>query len=188
MTDAELIQKLTAGGRAKEAAADALFRQYLGLIKHGQKKHQLTETEAFDAYSDTLLAVIRQVSGGEFEGKSKLSTYLHTIFYRRCVDQVRKKATNPIMVSETPETADTRPNAEAHAITLGEMQRLRKYMSKLSDNCREILMLRYYWGYEDMEEIADKMGFKNANTAGSLRHRCMKKLMDIIQQHPSKAD
>ncbi|MFK7972415.1 MAG: RNA polymerase sigma factor [Bacteroidia bacterium] len=180
MTEAELIQHLKAGGRKKEVAADAIFQQYDGLIKHAQKKHKLNEEEAFDAYSDTIIAIVKQVSAGEFEEKSKLSTYLQTIFFRRCVDQVRKKSTNPVMEPEPPDSKDLSPNAEARTITREEVLRLKRFMEQLSGNCKELLMLRYYWGYEDMGEIAEKIGIKNANTAGSLRHRCMKKLMDII--------
>ena len=74
MTEAECIQNLMAGGQQREAAADALFRQYQGLIKHALKKHKLTSEEAFDAYSDTIIAVVQQVGAGDFNGKSKLST------------------------------------------------------------------------------------------------------------------
>ena len=182
MTEAECILELQAGGRRREAGADAIFRQYKGLIKHALKKHKLSEEEAFDAYSDTVLAIVKQVSAGDFKGESKLSTYLNTIFFRRCVDQVRKKATNPVMRDEMPEMEDYSPNAEAVSITTEAMEQLKTYMMGLSDNCRQVLMLRYYWGYEDMEEIAEKIGVKNANTAGSLRHRCMKQLMGIIEK------
>ena len=186
MTEAESILELQAGGRRREAAADAIFHQYKGLINHGLRKHKLTEEEAFDAYSDTVIAIVRQVAAGEFKGNSKLSTYLQTIFFRRCVDQVRKKATNPIIGDEVPDIEDDRPNAEAVSITQEAMGQLKTYMLALSDNCRQVLMLRYYWGYEDMGEIAEKIGVKNANTAGSLRHRCMKQLMGIIEKSKTR--
>lgn len=182
MTEADCILDLKAGSHKREAAADALFRQYQGLIKHALKKHKLTEDEAFDAYSDTILAVVKQVGAGDFNEKSKLSTYLQTIFFRRCVDQVRKKSTNPVMLTEIPDMKDGSRNAEEQAVNHDELKALKAYMQSLSENCRKILMLRYYWGYEDMDEIAKKLGLKNANTAGSLRHRCMKQLMTIIQK------
>lgn len=183
MTDEEIIAGIRSGGRAAERCVDHLFRTHQGLVKHGMNKYGLGEDAAIDAFSDAVLGLRRQILGDKFRGDSKLSTYLFTIFSRRCVDQTRKKATHGLTtVSEYPEISDGEPGIERKLFTQEAFQRLLGMMEQLGEVCREILMYRYYWGYEDMAEIAALVGVKNANTAGSLRHRCMKQLMKIVGQ------
>ena len=181
MTEEEIIQGIKTGGRPQERSMQELFQAHKGLVGHGMGKYGLSEDAAIDAFSDSILALRRAVLNDKFRGDSKLSTFLYTIFSRRCVDQLRKKATHGVTpVSEYPDVPDLEPGIERKLFTQEAFERLMGFMQKLGENCRQVLMYRYYWGYEDMSEIAELIGVKNANTAGSLRHRCMKQLMKII--------
>jgi RNA polymerase sigma factor (sigma-70 family) len=183
MTDPQCIEWIKEGGKRREKAANHLFAQYKGLIVYGTQKHKINRDEAFDAYSDAILALVRHVANGDFKGESKLSTYLNGIFFRKCVDQIRKKTTHWEDDTVLNNLEDESPNPAHLLETASEMKKLKGLMGRLSNNCQRILMLRYYWGYDNMEEIAEKLGLKNANTAGSLRHRCMKQLMHIVNEN-----
>lgn len=183
MTDAEIIEGILAGGRGQERCLQHLFQAHKGLVGHGMSKYGLEEEAALDAFSDTLLAVRKSILGGKFRGESKLTTFMFTIFSRRCVDQTRKKTTHGMTnVSEIPDMPDQEPGIEQKLFTQEAFDRLMGYMQQLGEVCQKILMYRYYWGYEDMAEIATLAGVKNANTAGSLRHRCLKQLMKKINE------
>ena len=51
-----------------------IFKEYTNLIWKGKQKYNLTEDEAKDAYTDAILAVIRQVRKRSFLIVSKLYT------------------------------------------------------------------------------------------------------------------
>ncbi len=182
MTDKELITHIQSGGRAGEKAVQGLFDRHKGMVAKARFEHKLTEEEALDAFTDAVLALRKQVIEGAFHGESKVSTYLYAIFYRKCVDQLRKKATYlPESGATSPEATDSHLQPDQSLQVKEEFARLMAFMEQLGEQCRSILMYRYYYGYEDMEEIARLTGAKNANTAGSLRYRCMQQLMKIIQ-------
>ena len=186
MKDNDIISGIKQGGSQAEAVINYLFDKNRGLVGSAIKKHQLTEEEALDAYSDAILGLRKQILADKFRGESKLSTYLYTIFQRRCVDSIRKKATHRIHTApEYPDVADDGQNMERDMITQEMFDKLMGYMNKLGEACRKVLMYRYYWGYEDMGKIAELAGIKNANTAGSLRYRCMKQLMKMIKDLPN---
>ncbi|MEO0468945.1 MAG: sigma-70 family RNA polymerase sigma factor [Bacteroidota bacterium] len=181
MNDAELIEGIQAGGSRQESCLNLLFDKHRGLVGTGITKYRLSEEDAIDAFSDAILALRKQIMEGKFRGDSKVSTYLYTIFSRRCVDRVRKAATNKVLTSpEYPDVGDPDPGIEKQLITQEAFEHLMGFMDQLGEVCRNILMYRYYYGYDDMAEIARLVGAKNANTAGSLRHRCMKQLLKII--------
>ena len=183
MTDAAIIEAIQAGGAKQEACLNYLFDQNKGLVGSAISRHQISEEEALDAYTDAIIAFRRQVTQGKFRGESKISTYFYTIYFRKCVDLIRRRATNKMNpVDEVPDMEDESMNTEADLITREAFDRLMNFMDQLGEVCRQILMYRYYYGYEDMEEIAKLVDVKNANTAGSLRYRCMKQLMKIIDK------
>lgn len=182
MTDGEIIQSIRRGGVGQEQSLHLLFSRHQTWVKAAVSKHKLTEDEALDAFSDAILALRKQVLLNKFRGESKLSTYLHSIFSRRCIDSLRKKSTNKVIASEyLPEMADSVPGVEQTLITGERFAELLSYIEQLGEPCKQILMDRYFWGYEDMAEIAKRAGVKNANTAGSLRYRCMEKLMKLLK-------
>ncbi|MCI4669010.1 MAG: sigma-70 family RNA polymerase sigma factor [Bacteroidia bacterium] len=181
MQDEVFIKQLIAGGGKAEKAIQTFFKLHKGMIGKAIKQHQLSEEECLDAYTDAIISLRRQVIEGVFRGESKISTYFYTIFYRRCVDLIRKKSTQKERLTEEyPDLADDKPIASDRMQIQEAFEGLMQYMEQLSQQCKDILMYRYYWGYEDMAEIASKLGIKNANTAGSLRYRCMQRLMNLL--------
>ena len=58
------------------------------------RKHRLSEEEAFDAYSDSVLVAIGSISNETFKAESSLKSYLYKIFHNKCVDLFRKNSTN----------------------------------------------------------------------------------------------
>lgn len=181
MTDGEIIQSIRHGGSGQEQSLHLLFSRHQVWVKVAISKHKLSEDEALDAFSDAILALRKQVLLDKFRGESKLSTYLHSIFSRRCIDCIRKKSTNKVIASEyLPDMPDSVPGVEQTIITGERFTHLLHYIEQLGEPCKQILMDRYFWGYEDMAEIAKRAGVKNANTAGSLRYRCMEKLMKLL--------
>ncbi|MEL6673862.1 MAG: sigma-70 family RNA polymerase sigma factor [Bacteroidota bacterium] len=187
MKDGQIIQSIQAGGQQQEQALHFLFDRYQGWIKGAMRKHRLGEEEALDAFSDAILALRKQVVGQKFRGESKLSTYLHTIFQRRCIDLIRKKATHQetVGLDQLAEVSEKSLSVEESLIVGERFDTLMAVMDQLGNPCKQILVDRYFWGYDDMAEIARRAGVKNANTAGSLRYRCMEKLMKLLNRTQS---
>src|ERR1700761_7429700 len=88
--DREIIGLLRQKGLDRKKGEESLFSEYAYFIRDGMRKHRLSEDEAFDAYSDSVLAVIENISNGTFLGNSSLKSYLYKIFHNKCVDLFRK--------------------------------------------------------------------------------------------------
>lgn len=73
------------------------------------RKHRLSEEEAFDAYSDSVLVAIGSISNETFKAESSLKSYLYKIFHNKCVDLFRKNSTNKNSVNRAQSSAPARP-------------------------------------------------------------------------------
>ena len=62
-----------------------------------------------------------------------------------------------------------------------------KCMDQLGDTCRKVLMY-YYFDELSMQEIADKMGFANTDTAKTKKYKCKQKLDELVKTQYSEQD
>ncbi len=175
------IEKLLKDGAQRRRGEEELFNSYAYFIAEGTRKYVISEDDAFDAYSDTILSAIPKIIDGSFEGRSSLKTWLYQIFHNKCVDLLRKKTTNKNSVHQTVSISDMflqlSDNARSvvqQIIDKTDMDVLREKMKALGENCLQLL-LNWADGYSD-KEIAAQMKYKTADVVKTSRLRCMEKL------------
>jgi RNA polymerase sigma-70 factor (ECF subfamily) len=180
-SDREIIGQFCQGGIERRRSEEQLFNRFAYFIREGMRKHALSEDEAFDAYSDTILAAIENIKNSGFEGRSSLKTYLSRIFNNKCVDLFRKKTTNKNSVNRSEtiserlmSLSDMAKSALQKLIDKTDRTQLRERLNDLEERCRQLLL---YWSdnYND-KEIAALLNYKTADVVKTSRLRCLEKL------------
>ena len=181
LRDPEIIDNLKQIGTNRRKAEDQLFNHFVYFIQQGMRKYSLSEDDAFEVYSDTILSAIDTIVSGTFEGRSSLKTYLFRIFNNKCVDQIRKLTTNKNKIhrsSASPDLlshlSDSAKSIIQQLVDRSDLDLLRAKMKELGENCREMLAL-FADGYSD-KEIAATMNYKTAEVVKTSRLRCLEKL------------
>lgn len=184
--DEQIITHLREGGAARQKAEDHLFNRFSYYIQEGMRKHSLTEDEAFDAYSDTILLAIRSITEGSFRGESGLNTYLHSIFRHKCVDNFRKRSSNKQKVHQTIAITDLlhglpdKDKTVVEALMLKyDWELLRERLNQLGEKCTKLLLLTND-GYST-QEVQEALGFKSADVVKTSRLRCLDKLKQLYK-------
>jgi RNA polymerase sigma factor (sigma-70 family) len=60
-------------------------------------------------------------------------------------------------------------------------------IEQLGETCKKVLMY-YYFEEMSMQDIADKLGFANTDTAKTKKYKCKKKLDELIKTQYSERD
>jgi RNA polymerase sigma-70 factor (ECF subfamily) len=185
MHDAEIINGLTNNYKHRSYFEKELYVQYEYFIKQGSSKYKLTYEDSFSAYSDAVLAAIQTIINNKFDSNYSLKAYLSQIFRNKCVDLIRKITNTkqkihkspvaPELLSHLPETAK---NVISMLIDKEKIAHVSHYLDTIGKKCKEILLLSVD-GYTDMQ-IADKLGYHNADVTKSTRLRCREKLNKLI--------
>lgn len=185
-SDREIIEQLRQSGIDRIKSEEQLFNRYVYFIREGINKHSLSEDDAFDAYSDTILSGIEKISNGSFEGRSSLKTYLYQIFHNKCVDLLRKRTTNKYSVHRTESVTDKLMHVSDSAksivqqlIDKSDWDLLKRKLNELEEKCRQLLMM---WAdnYAD-KEIATVLAYKTADVVKTSRLRCLEKLRQLYK-------
>ena len=186
-SDTTIIENLTAGSAQKRGQEKLLYEQYFYFVNEGCRKYHLTHEDSFSAYSDALLSALINITSGRFDGRSSIKTYLFQIFSNKCIDLVRKNATNKQQVFKTmevPELMNQLPDAARTAVDkmISQEQKMavKENLNKIGDRCRSLLLL-FEEGFTD-KEIAGQLQYNNAAVVKTTRLRCLDKLKEKIKE------
>ena len=179
--DEEIISSLLHGNLPGRKAETEFFSRFAYFIQEGMKKYKLSEDEAFDAYSDSVLAVISSILKGRFLGNSSLKTYTFQIFQNKCVDIIRKKATIKNSVNKTAlisdfflSLSDATKSVLQQLSDKADFEALDQKIKLLGEKCRELLLF-FANGYSD-KEIAISLEYKTSDVVKTSRLRCLERL------------
>jgi len=184
--DRDIIHSLLQDGIDRKKGEEQLFSQYAYFVEQAMHKYSFPEDEAFDIYADTIIAAIARITNHSFEGRSSLKTWLFQIFHHKCVDLIRKKATNKSSVHRAQSISDIfLQMADSAKTVIQEMMektdkgQLMQKLDEIGENCRRILM-QWAEGYSD-KEIATSMDYKTADVVKTSRLRCLEKLRQLYK-------
>jgi len=184
--DRDIIHNLLQDGIDRKKGEEQLFSQYAYFIEQAMHKYSFPEDDAFNIYADTIIAAITRITNGSFEGRSSLKTWLFQIFHHKCVDLIRKNATNKSSVHRAQSISDIfLQMADSAKTVIQEMMEktdkthLKQKLDEIGENCRRILM-QWAEGYSD-KEISASMEYKTADVVKTSRLRCLEKLRQLYK-------
>ncbi|MBK7937097.1 MAG: sigma-70 family RNA polymerase sigma factor [Lewinellaceae bacterium] len=183
--DDYLIAEIQAGGGRQEKAIKRLYEQYFHLARTSRKKYRtLEEDDLVTAYNSAVIALRRQLLTGVFRGESSLATYLTRIFSNKCIDLLRQKSGSRVESIElVPEKAGD-DDILQHLVQSDQIKNAMHHLQLLGEVCKQILLDSEYWGYSS-EEIAERIGFSNANSVNSKKYSCLQKLRQMMTNSSS---
>lgn len=169
MTDKELIRKVQSGHKE---ALNMIIEKYYDEIYRFCFYLTGYETDSYDIAQEVFLKFIRYVDSYQFKN---LKGYLLIIARNLCCDFFRRKK-DTVCIEEAAETGkeDTRIDGVEDRILLKEA------LLKLSEEQREVIILRIYEEFKFME-ISKMLGC-NLSTVKSRYHLGIKKLKKIMEQ------
>lgn len=176
MTDQEIFEKICQGD---EKALEVLYKKYYRMMTKLVISNSGTEEEAKDIYQEALVVFWQKAVSGNLVLTSKISTYVYSIcqnLWRKELDR-KKRLSN----EEKDGVEYTNYDAKERARIIQEC------INDLGDTCRNVLMYYYFDGLS-MQDIADKLGFANTNTAKTKKYKCKKKLDDLVKSRYSEKD
>ena len=182
--EADLIARVKAGDAA---ACERLVRTYGGKMLSVARRFLKSDEDAHDAIQDAFISAFRFI--GNFEGQSKLSTWLHRIVVTTCLMRIRAERRHVSIESLLPtydETGHRTRHVEPwdagaldHAMTAELRAQVRACIDQLPPRYREVVLLR------DIEELDTDETAKLLNcTPGNVKtrlHRARQALRTLLE-------
>lgn len=179
--------------KGDNVAVEAVFkRYYASFLGWLQKTYRCSREQALDVYCRTILVFREKAWEGAFDGYKEvtLKTLLFSIGKNVYREELRKEQRHLAVHRYTEEPEEASPNdfidfsSEDFGNFFGELSdektlRVKKALEEVGEGCKKILMMRIVYGCS-MDEIAEEMHFKNADSAKTQKNKCLKKLKDLL--------
>ncbi len=145
------------------------------------KDHDLAE----DIFQDTFVKVINTLRAGKYNEEGKFLPWVMRIAHNLVIDYFRKDKRTPII--NTPEGFDIfevlpfyEENIEDKMLKMNSHSELRKLITKLPDEQREVLIMRHYADLS-FKEIADITDVSINTALGRMRYALnnLRKMMQV---------
>lgn len=176
MKDSEILERIKTGD---EAALDFLYKKNYRMMVKMIIKNNGSEEEAKDVYQEALIVLWQKVLTSDFVLTSKISTYLYSICQNLWRKELERKSRLSNEESDKGEIFDIDKKERIEIIN--------QCIRDLGDTCRNILTY-YYFDKLSMNDIAEKMGFANSDTAKTKKYKCKKELDKKIKSLYTASD
>ncbi|MGH2758612.1 MAG: RNA polymerase sigma factor [Actinomycetota bacterium] len=154
-----------------------LYRDLAPAVTGYLRAHGAREPE--DLTSEVFVAVVRGL--GDFKGdEAGFRSWVFVIAHRRLLDERRRNFRHPVDLVPTYVVDTPVEGADVEALARVSVEQIRALFSRLTDDQRDVLLLRIVAGLT-VEEIAEAVG-KRAGAVKALQRRGLAALARIISK------
>lgn len=137
---------------------ETLYNRYVGKVYNRCLSITKDSEKAQDFTHDIFIRMFARLD--RFEERSTFSTWLYSISYNYCIDQIR--VAKRLETTTLPDTLDYQSPAGDEAERMEyDMRQLAQAMSTIAPQEAQLLRLKYQEGL-DVQQIADKLQLKNS--------------------------
>lgn len=176
MRDSQVLKRIRSGD---ETALDYVYKKNYKMMTRMVIKQYGTEDEAKDIYQEAILIFWQKARRDDFVLTSKISTFLYSI----CQNLWRKELERKSKLSK-----EIKDGIEINDFDRQErIEIINQCINSMGETCRKVLMY-YYFDNMSMQDIADKLGFANSDTAKTKKYKCKKELDKLIKSKYKATD
>jgi len=171
--------ELLADSRTQQKAFSLLVNQYSKPLYWKIRSFVLSHDDADDVLQNTFMKAWKNI--GDFQGKSKLSTWLYRIAINESLDFIRHQKNNSTVSTDKGMGVAGRLIADDYFDGDRGQALLQEAITTLPDVQRTVFLLRYY-DEKKYSEIHDILGTSEGALKASY-HIAVQKISDYIRKH-----
>jgi RNA polymerase sigma factor (sigma-70 family) len=182
ISDYELIQKFI---RGEQSCFEEIIHRHKNKVYAYISLYIRDQALVEDIFQDTFLKVIQSVKAGKYYDNGKFLSWVMRIAHNLIIDHFRRLKQMNVISNDDYESdlfnsrrlAD--PNIEDQIVKIQIRKDVRKLISQLPDDQKEVVILRHYAGLS-FKEIADITDVSINTALGRMRYALinMRKLME----------
>ncbi len=175
LSEAAFIEGLRQDNRQ---VMNRLYKIHFPMVLHFINSNSGTEDEAKDIYQEAFIILYENLQKTDFQLNCKIKTYIYSICRRLWLKNlyVKSKFLGKIDDFEDFIIFDQEPIDDNSEIAFNQME---EALTKLGEPCRSVLE-DYYLNKLSMNQIAEKMGYTNADNAKTQKYKCLNRLKKLM--------
>ena len=183
-SDAEIIRAVR---ESEPEGFKWIYKKYYPMIFKMVISNNGSEEDAKDLFQTGIVTLYEKIRDNVYQRKSSLKTFFYSICRNQWLTILKQKKGTPNFV-DINRDEEVLGDVSEHKpdLPISELlDVLKKQFKLLDDKCKDLLNMFYYQKLS-MSVIAKKMGYTNADSAKSQKHRCFQKLQGLMAPFRNK--
>lgn len=154
-----------------------IYRYYGGIIRANLQSQGASREEQQDILQEVLVAVLDRFEDGSDVNISNLKYYLIGIARNKWFGLLRRK--NRLPFDELGDLSIVEWNDDVDS-DMEYIELIGDVLDNMSGPCQDLLR-SFYYDKKSNVEIAQLMGYSNADTVKSKKYKCLQRLKDLVR-------
>jgi len=177
LTDNDIIEGIR---KNNDEALNFLYKTHFAMISGFVMNNNGSYQEAKDIYQDTIIVFYNNIRKTGFTLECRIKTYLYSVARRLWLNELKYKSNGRIDITDNEDFLNLQDNGTNEAIESEiQINKMNKSMEALGEPCFSLLKM-FYVEKCNMNEIADSMGYTNADNAKNQKYKCLQRLKKIF--------
>lgn len=168
------------GIRRDEAQAlTVLYKLHFPMVSHFILSNSGTEDEAKDVYQEGVIVFYEKIKDHSLELSCQIKTYLYSVCRRLWLKRLAEKGRYTSRVDDSEDYLMLADEEARHEENERQFDVMSEAMEQLGEPCRTLLE-DYYIHTQNMQDITEKHGYTNTDTAKNQKYKCLQRLKKIF--------
>ncbi|MFD3002036.1 RNA polymerase sigma factor [Pontibacter toksunensis] len=165
--------------RDDERALAYLYKLYFPMISHLILNNSGTDDEAKDIYQEGVIVFYEKIRGNTLELNCQIKTYLYSVCRRLWLKRLAEKGRYAVKVEDSESFLPVEEDTQHHEEQERQFGVMGESLEQLGEPCRSLLE-DYYIRMQNMQDITEKFGYTNSDTAKNQKYKCLQRLKKLF--------
>ncbi len=174
-----LLQGLAASDKR---AVETIYRENFNTVQALIINNNGSSDDAKDIFQEAMIVLYERVRSGSFELNCQIKTYLYSVSRRLWLKRLQQLNRYSPPVEQLESLVPVEDEIEEHEKRDAEFEMMDKAISSLGEPCKSLLEA-YYLQKQNMQVIAARFGYTNADNAKNQKYKCLMRLKKLFFTH-----
>jgi len=135
--------------------------------------------DARDIFQETMIVLFEKLRAGGFELNCLIKTFVYSVARRLWLKRLQQQNRYSSPGDSMADVVQVEEDLEAHEQRNAEFDMMERAINNLGEPCKSLLEA-YYLQKQNMQVIAAKFGYTNADNAKNQKYKCLMRLKKIF--------
>lgn len=173
---------LTGLAASDKKAVETIYQENFNMVQALIINNNGSADDAKDIFQEAMVVLYEKVRSGSFELNCQIRTFVYSVSRRLWLKRLQQQNRYSDPGDNMESVVSVEEDLEAHEQRNAEFDLMEKAINNLGEPCKSLLEA-YYLQKQNMQVIASRFGYTNADNAKNQKYKCLVRLKKIFFTH-----
>lgn len=163
----------------EDDALAQLYKLHFPMISHFVLSNSGTDDEAKDIYQEGIIVFYEKIKENRLELRCQIKTYLYSVCRRLWLKRLAEKGRFASKLDDSESFVSVEEDIPHHEEQERQFNVMTEALEQVGEPCRSLLE-DFYIRMQNMQDITDKFGYINTDTAKNQKYKCLQRLKKLF--------